>query len=341
MGYSMGERDETMIKHKVLGILRREQDYVSGERISKLLGVSRMAVSLAIKTLRSEGYVIESSTKKGYVLSDGPDRLTTGELLGYLPEERMKQVICLDTVDSTNKRLKEMAMDGAPEGTAVIADHQTAGRGRLGRSFSSPSHEGIYLSYLMKPKSAPADVASLTAWAAVATARAMEKVYDFRPGIKWVNDLVWQGKKVCGILTEMSVESETGAVQYVVVGIGVNVRQEAFAGELEQKAVSLKMATGKGIPRAKLAAELVRRLDAMAADWPRQGEKYLAAYRERSVMEGKDITLVWRDCEKKGTAVAINPDFSLRVRFSDGQEEDISSGEVSVRGIYDGGEQKS
>lgn len=329
-----------MTKDKVLSMLLQESDYVSGEVISKKIGVSRMAVSLAIKTLRAEGYAIESSTKKGYLLQKSTDSLSSGELMGYLPEERMKTVLCLDTVDSTNKRLKEMAMDGAEDGMVVIADEQTAGRGRLGRTFVSPSHDGIYFSYLMKPDGAPGDVASLTAWAAVATARAMEIACDFAPGIKWVNDLVWQGKKVCGILTEMSVESESGRIQYVVIGIGVNVNQNAFDGELIHKAASLKMATGKTFSRAKLAAEMVRQMDILRSDWSKKAETYLEEYRRRCIMAGRHITLQWRDSEKQGTALEINPDFSLKVRLDDGTVSDISSGEVSVRGIYDGLEQE-
>lgn len=330
-----------MTKDKVLSILLQEQDYVSGEAISKKIGVSRMAVSLAIKALRSEGYAIESSTKKGYLLQKSTDSLSSGELMGYLPEERMKTIICLDTVDSTNKRVKELAMDGAANGTIVISDKQTAGRGRLGRTFVSPSHDGIYFSYLMKPEGAPGDVASLTAWAAVATAKAMEIACGFSPSIKWVNDLVWQGKKICGILTEMSVESESGQIQYVVIGIGVNVNQNSFEGELLHKAASLKMATGKTFSRAKLAAEMVRQMDALREDWPHKAESYLEEYRRRCIMAGKHITLLWRDSEKQGTALEINPDFSLKVRYDDGTEGDIASGEVSVRGIYDGLEQKA
>lgn len=325
-----------MTKDTVLAMLRREPGFVSGEGISSALGVSRMAVNMAIKSLRAEGYVIESSTKKGYCLISGPNALNPGELLGCLSPERMETVHCLDTVDSTNKYLKALAMEGAPAGTTVIADEQTGGRGRLGRSFASPKGTGIYFSYLLRPEAAPADTAVLTAWTAVAMARAIEKVSGFAPGIKWVNDLVWQGKKVCGILTEMAVEGETAQVQYIVVGIGVNVGQDAFDGELEQKAASLKMVTGKEISRAALAAEMLRQMDALGADFPKKAEEYLQAYREACVVPGREVMLVRRDEVLRGTALEVTEDFSLKVRFADGSVEDVSSGEVSVRGIYDG-----
>ncbi|MEI3506310.1 MAG: biotin--[acetyl-CoA-carboxylase] ligase [Anaerotignum faecicola] len=216
-----------MTKDAVLAILRKENDYISGEHISRLLGVSRAAVNTAVKALRAEGYEISSSTNKGYHLDAVPNSISAQELAAYLDEARMQTVECLASVDSTNNRLRELALAGAPNGQVVLANEQTQGKGRRGRAFASPQDNGIYLSILFHPDTLPTDIVEITAWTAVATNNAIEEVCGVRAGIKWVNDLVIDRKKICGILTEMSVESESGYIQYLIIGIGINVNGQA------------------------------------------------------------------------------------------------------------------
>ena len=323
-----------MTKNRVLSLLKGTDGFLSGEQISAEIGVSRMAVSTAVKALRAEGYEITAVTNRGYRLERSPDRLTGGELMALLGEKRAQTLICLDTVDSTNRYLKALANDGAPSGTVVIAEGQTKGRGRRGRSFASPDRKGIYLSYLLRIEGAPADSTMLTAWAAVAAASAISTVCGVEPEIKWVNDLLLGGRKLCGILTELSVESESNLIDYVVVGIGVNVNEGAqdFPPELRDIAVSLAQALGKEQPRAALCAELIRCLDRLSCDWPQEKEHYLEAYRRYDRTVGKDILVISPGMERHAHALAIEPDFSLQVRFDGGEEAKLQSGEISIRG---------
>lgn len=325
-----------MTKDSVLMILRRDGGYVSGERISDILGVSRAAVNAAVKGLRMEGYEIDSATNRGYCLRHAPDKLTTGELLAFLPEERMEHVLCLDTVDSTNRRLRELAYDGAPDGQVVLANEQTQGRGRFGRGFLSPRDKGIYLSILLRPEGTPAGTTAITAWAAVAVQRAVRKVCGVNAAIKWVNDLVLNGRKLCGILTEMSVESESGQIQYVIVGVGVNVNEEKseFPEEIRGVAASLYAETGVRFRRAPLAAEIIRELDNLRAAWPHGKDAYLTAYRAGNITIGREVLVRKGEHVFPGVTVAINDDFSLAVRYEDGRIENLTGGEVQVRGMY-------
>lgn len=325
-----------MTKDNVLVLLKQKKDYVSGEEISRELGVSRAAVNTAVKKLRAEGYEILSATNRGYSLQRSVDSLTAGEIYPYIPKERRETVHCLEQVDSTNTYLKKLAQEGAADGTIVIANEQTAGRGRLGRSFQSKKNTGIYMSMLMRPEQGIENISEITAWVAVAVAKAIEKVAGVKPGIKWVNDLILGKKKICGILTEMAMEGESGHIQYLVTGIGINVHNkiEDFPEELRATASSILEETGKQISRAELAATLIQELDTMYQQWPKEKERYLAYYREVCVTVGKEIRILRRGEEKAGTAVDVTDEFHLQVAYPDGSEEIISSGEVSVRGMY-------
>lgn len=318
---------------KVLTILLREKRYVSGEEISEMIGLSRASVNSAVKSLRRIGYEIDSVTNKGYMLISGPDILSLGAIGEYLDDSRLERVVVLDHTDSTNKVLREMAFDGASPGTTVIANEQNAGRGRMGRSFFSPGDCGIYLSYLMKPDTAPSDAVTVTAWTAVAMVRAIDRVAGIRPNIKWVNDLMFNRLKLCGILTEMSVESETGRIASIIIGIGINVKNRTsdFPKELRNIATSLAMASGKRINRAELAAAMITELDKMSRDWPNKKEEYLAEYREADMTCGCEVNVLSGESKRLATAIKINDDFSLKVRYPDGKKEDLSSGEVSLK----------
>ena len=324
-----------MIKEEVLAILKKKNDYVSGEKISTRLGVSRMAISPAVKSLRSDGYNISSVTNKGYRLLENQnmDKLTTGELMTYLSKERMETVLCLDIIDSTNTKLRELAFDGAASGYVVVANQQTSGRGRLGRSFMSPKDTGIYLSVLLRPDCLPKDCPAITAWTGVAVSRAIKRITDVSPSIKWVNDLFMNDKKICGILSELSVESESGHVQHIIVGIGINVneRPDEFPDELKNIATSIYAETGKKTSRAELAAALIEELDIISSKWPDAKEEYLAEYRKLTMTTGRDIYVISGENKTKAKALEINDDFSLKVRYEDETIENLSSGEISTR----------
>ena len=325
-----------MTKDEVYSILKNAHGYVSGEKISSQLGVSRAAVNVAVKALRKEGYEIASVTNRGYCLISSPDGLTVGAVMSYLGPERMQTVQVLQTTDSTNRRVQELAMNGAPDGMIVVANEQTAGRGRLGRTFHSPKDTGIYFSVLLRPTCEPSEIVQITTWTAVAIARAVERTTGMRPDIKWVNDLMMGGRKICGILTEMSVESETGTIQYVVAGIGVNVNQEIsdYPEELRGIAGSIAMAVGHPVRRARLTACMIEEMDNLRRDWPSRRAEYLRAYRELCISTGREVLVTdarhTGEFAKHGFCEAVNDDFSLRIRYEDGSYENVSSGEVSV-----------
>ncbi|MBO4242076.1 MAG: biotin--[Clostridiales bacterium] len=327
-------------KDYILSYLLEQEDFISGEILSSRLEISRAAVNTAVKALRSEGYNILSSTKKGYKIIDPPDKTGYGELLHYLPEDRVKLIHSFDEVSSTNDTLKQLSFDGAPGGTVVIADYQSKGKGRRGRSFDSPHGTGVYFSYLMRPSIAPADASQITARTAVAVCRAIRRSCGIDPQIKWVNDLVAGSKKVTGILTEMTFESESGTIDSIVIGIGINVDQKEtdFPEDIRDIAGSLMMAKGEYIRRAPLVAALTEEMDILSSSMPDGTSDYLSEYRKRCLTLGKEVSVVKvhdsGEVPRHGTAVDINPDFSLKVRFEDGHEEDLMSGEVSVRGLY-------
>lgn len=325
-----------MTKDQVLILLKQAEDYLSGEEMSKSIGVSRAAIHTAVNKLRKEGYQIESATNKGYRLQNSVDLLTSGEIQSFFSKKREADLICYETIDSTNTRLKELAQQGAKAGTVVVANEQTAGKGRLGRNFQSDKNDGIYLSILIQPNGGLEQISEITAWVAVCVARAIERVVQVIPGIKWVNDIVLEGKKVGGILTELSVEGESGKIQYLVVGIGINVHNvpESFPEELRQKASSIAAQTGKKINRAQLAAAMIEELDEMFHVWPNQKEEYLSYYRKNCVTLQKQVRLLRGGEERTGFAKGITEEFHLLVEYEDGSTEDISSGEVSVRGMY-------
>ncbi len=324
-----------MLRDEVLSILRQQTGDLSGEEISRRLGVTRMAVSNAVKTLREEGYVIDSATNRGYRLRKSADKLTAGDLFAFLPAERQALVRCFDQIDSTNSYLKREAANGAPNGLCAVANEQTAGRGRSGRSFFSAADCGIYLSMLLRPHCIPQRTMTLTAHAAVAVCEAVSRACGVETEIKWTNDVVLHGRKLCGILTEITLEGETGLADSVVIGIGINVNYspEDFPEEIRPVAGSIYSETGVRADRARLAAELILAMDRMAAAWAADSRSYLAAYRERCTTVQKDIRVLRANAARNAYAIEITDDFALRVRYEDGTEEELNSGEVSVRGL--------
>ena len=324
-----------MLRDDVLTLLRQQEgEPLSGEAMSRALGVSRAAVWKAMEALRQEGYLISSAPRKGYWLEESPDLLSAGELAR--PGRRVGgEIICLGTVDSTNNEIKRRAVGEVPDGLTVVAGEQTGGRGRRGRSFVSPPGKGLYLSAALRPECPLSEVPALTAWSAVAVCDAIEAVCGVRPGIKWPNDVILNGRKLCGILTELELEAETAALRYVVVGIGVNVSQtEAdFGPEVAPVAISLAQALGKAPRRAEVARALLDSLDRLYTGFPQERVQWLERYRADCFTVGQPIRVLFAAGEREGTALGVEEDFSLRVAWKDGGEEVISSGEVSVRGL--------
>ena len=325
-------------KDKVLSRLIKAGDYISGEQISRELGISRAAVNTAVKALRADGYITDSSTNKGYKLVKSQEKLSAGSIMAYFDDERDSDIIFLESVDSTNNYLKEMASLGkAKYGDCVIANLQTKGKGRLGRRFESAADNGIYLSYLLDPKGqTPEKISQITAWTAVAVRDAIFESCRVSTEIKWVNDIVSGAKKLCGILTEMSVVGESGEAENVVIGIGINVNHDSenFSEEIRDIATSLKLETGKEQNRAKLCAALTEKLDRMSEDFPFQKDYYLSEYRKSCLVPGKKIRIIKNGEERTGIAVDVDENFGLVVEFDDGKKETVTGGEVSVRGFY-------
>ena len=324
-----------MLRDEVLALLKRGEE-LSGEAMSQALGVSRAAVWKAVEALRGEGYAISSAPRRGYRLEGSPDRLSAGELAGAVAGRRVgRELVCLETVDSTNNEVKRRAVDAVPDGLVVLAEEQTGGRGRRGRSFVSPAGKGLYLSALLRPDCPLEQVSALTAWTAVAVCDAVEELCGIRPGIKWPNDVILDGRKLCGILTELELEAETAALRYVVVGLGLNVSQTAedFGPEVAPVAVSLAQALGRAPRRAEAAGAVIAALDRMAADFPRRWGECLERYRADCLTLGRPVRLLRAGGEEAAVAEAIDETFALVVRRPDGRRETVSSGEVSVRGL--------
>ena len=261
----------------------------------------------------------------------------TNEILKLLPGDHPWQnhILWFDTIDSTNTQAKNLALQGAPHGTVLIAGHQTGGRGRLGRSFHSPAGSGIYMSVLLRPECVPSELMHLTCAAASAACDAVEAAAGFRPGIKWTNDLVFGRRKLAGILTELGLDHK-GRVSYAIIGIGINCRQQEsdFPEELRGIAGSLTGITEKSIELSQVAAALLVALERMDRELLTGKQEMLARYRRDCVTLGQQISLVRGEEVRHGTALDIDELGALIVRFDGGHTEAVNSGEVSIRGMY-------
>lgn len=321
-----------MTKDAVLKLLwDRPGQYLSGAELARSLSVSRTAVWKAVGQLRDEGYPVESVTRRGYRLREEGDVLSAEGIARFLRHRELELRFC-GSISSTNTVLKGLAAEGAPAGLALVAARQTAGRGRMGRSFYSPPDSGLYLSLLLRPAIPAAEAVRLTACAAVAAAEAIEALSGAETGIKWVNDIFVGGRKVCGILTEASVDCESGRMQHVVIGVGVNLRTPAGDFPAELRGIAGAAFEGREIPalRCRLAAGILDRLMDYSAkpDDPAVFE----AYRSRSLVLGREINILAPGAEPvPAEAVALEEDYSLLARLADGTLRRLSSGEVSIR----------
>ena len=258
------------------------------------------------------------------------------KILSYLPAECPwgDTLYWYSQTDSTNTQAKLLAKQGASQGTVLVAGNQTAGRGRMGRTFQSPDGQGVYLSVILRPNCAPTELMHLTCAVGVAMVNAVEKVCGIRPQVKWINDLVIGNKKLGGILTEMSLAK--GLVEYAVVGIGINCLQEKedFPAEIADLATSLSIACGKPVSPQHMAAAMISQLYAMAQTLLAKKEQWMAAYKANCITLGKDIQVIRPDCVLPGKALDIDADGGLVVKYADGSIQTVASGEVSVRGMY-------
>ncbi|MBM6920608.1 biotin--[acetyl-CoA-carboxylase] ligase [Phocea massiliensis] len=320
-------------KERVLSFLEAHKgNDISGAMIAESLGVSRASVWKAVETLRSEGYPIDAASKKGYRLANRSDILSKESIVPFLkPNSRIKEIHVYKEVDSTNTVAKQLANAGAPDGVLVAAEHQTAGRGRMGRQFYSPKENGVYFS-VMRRLPFPAEVTTLvTSAAAVAVCRAIQSLYGIEAQIKWVNDVYIAGKKVCGILTEASMNFEHQTLDYVVVGIGVNVTAQEYPPELASIITSLDQHTSEPIDRSQLIAAIVNELEDFCENL--SARTFLPEYRARSFLIGQPIRVISPMQTYEAKAIEIDDDGHLVVQTADGTTKTVNSGEVSVRPV--------
>lgn len=323
-----------MVRDDVLSALEQQRgEVISGGTLAKQLGVSRTAVWKAITSLKADGHEIESVPGEGYRLSLQSDILSAAGIRVWLhTAEIASSIEVVDQLESTNTVLKRRAAD-LPSGYVLVADSQTGGRGRRGRTFLSPSGTGVYMSILLRPELPLAQVNTLTIGAAIAACRAFEDAAGFRPSIKWVNDVLKNGKKLCGILTEASIEAETGALSYVVVGIGINARppEGGFPEELREIVGSLEDFSSHPIDRNQLAAAFLNHMEeCYSLICKNDLSELLEQYRSYVDFLGQPIRILENSGVREATAVEIDDHGHLIVE-ANSVRETLFAGEISIR----------
>ena len=323
------------MKEEILRLLRSADGYISGQELCNWFGVSRTAVWKAINQLKEAGYEIEAQQNKGYRLMAAPDLMTEAEIKSLMHTEWVaKEVLYFDTIDSTNIKAQELAEKGYQSGTLVVADKQESGKGRRGRSWVSPSGTGIFMTLMIKPDINPNNASMLTLVAALAVAKAITSVTGEKALIKWPNDIVVNGKKVCGILTEMNAQFDY--INHIVVGIGINVHNESFPEEISQMASSLMIeAGGKRFHRAQIIAETMSYFEQYYDTFLKTQDlsALVREYDELLVNRNKSVRVLDPKEPFDGKAMGITPKGELIVDTWESRKL-VSSGEVSVRGIY-------
>lgn len=316
------------MKNKILNILKNSGDYISGEKISEQLNISRAAVWKHIKNLKNSGYEIESVTNKGYRLIFSPDLLSAGEITKGLNTEFIgRKLIIFDETDSTNTQAK--LHSSYPEGSVFIAEVQNHGKGSRGRQWLSPRGTGIWHTILLKPDISLMEVSQITLIAGLAVCRAI----GLGAQIKWPNDIVIGSKKVCGILTEMS--AETDMINYVVCGIGINVNDKDFPPEISHRATSMYLESGQKYTRNEIIARLLNEFEGVYKKFLEGGlTAVLDDYKKSCVTLGREVSVIFKKETVAGRAVDIDDSGALIVETDSGRIT-VNSGEVSVRGIYD------
>ena len=323
------------MKEEILRLLRGADGYISGQELCNRFGVSRTAVWKAINQLKEAGYEIEAQQNKGYRLMAAPDLMTEAEIKSLLHTDWVaKEVLYFDTIDSTNTKAQELAEKGYPSGTLVVADKQESGKGRRGRSWVSPSGTGIFMTLMIKPDINPNNASMLTLVAALAVTKAITSVTGEEAMIKWPNDIMVNGKKVCGILTEMNAQFDY--INHIVVGIGINVHNESFPEEISQMASSLMIeAGGKRFHRAQIIAEAMSYFEQYYDTFLKTQDlsALVREYDKLLVNRNKSVRVLDPKEPFDGKAMGITPKGELIVDTWESRKL-VSSGEVSVRGIY-------
>ena len=309
--------------------------YLSGQQLSNQLGITRAAIWKEIKKLKEQGYTISSVTNKGYCLVENPYLVSSQLIQSHITGQHKNKVVCLDMVDSTNLYANRLILDGTENGTVVIAEEQTQGAGRMGRSFDSQKGKGLYLSMVVVPNCTVDKLTMLTTYAGLAVCYALEELDGFAPSIKWPNDIIMDNKKLVGILTRLVTDGESNMISHGIIGIGINILQDEFPEELQEKAISLKQVNGKEYLRTELAGKLITQLNRIFIEenWLNNPPTYaLGDIKKRSCTIGKKVEVISYNCHRVGSAYDISDTGGLMVEFPQGKEE-ISFGEVSVRGL--------
>ena len=318
------------LKDKVLAVLEENKGKsVSGSEIARSVGMTRSAVWKAVKTLREEGYSICAVTNRGYCLSEESDFLSEPSIVPNLRTKALgRKIDVFKTIDSTNNFAKSLAQLGAVHGTTVVSEVQTQGKGRMGRDFYSPMGMGVYMSVILRPKLSVEHSLLITSCAAVAVAEAIEKVAGIECKIKWVNDIYAGGKKLCGILTEASVDVEQGGLEYAIVGMGINVQNVTFPKNLTDVATSVKMESGKSVSRRQLAAEILNCIEERLETI--RDKSFLEEYRRRSNVIGTRIEVTHNEISEEMDCIGIDEIGRLLVRLDSGEEKALTSGTVRI-----------
>lgn len=320
------------IKQQVLKLLEENRgNTINGAKLALELNVTRSAIWKAVKTLQKDGYRIEAVTNKGYSLLQVNDIVSKESITPFLKGAAMEfQLDVRQTVTSTNTIAKELAANGAKEGTVILAREQTEGRGRMGRTFYSPSASGVYFTIILRPQVTLEDSLLITTATAVAVSKAIETISGVPAKIKWVNDIFVGEKKVCGILTEASLNFESGSLEYAVVGIGINISTKDFPDEITQSAGSVFSDKPNDTPvTSMLVAEVLNNLSNCIDSLTQK--QYLDEYRERSFLLGQEIVVLKGKQSTPAKAIDIDNKARLVVEYEDGSIEALISGEVSVR----------
>ncbi len=322
------------MKEKILHILKEAQGYVSGEALSRMLSVSRSAVWKSINALRKDGYVIDSVTNKGYCLQISPDILSASEVCSGLATKQIgKKLLFFSQVDSTNEELKRQARAGAENGLVCTAEQQTAGKGRLGRSWVSPPGTGIFASVLLRPDIPPTEVPGITLAAGLAVCRAVQIVTGCQAKIKWPNDVLIDSKKLCGILTEMAAEADR--VDFVIVGIGINANTACFPEEIAHKATSILLETERRIDRRTLLREVLKQLEIYIDEFLTDATgSIVKEYKTECATLGRQVQVLRGKKTLEGTAVDITDTGALIIQQQNGARIAVSAGDTTVQGLY-------
>jgi BirA family transcriptional regulator, biotin operon repressor / biotin---[acetyl-CoA-carboxylase] ligase len=314
----------------ILSLLKDADAFISGQEIGVRLGISRAAVWKRILALRSRGYAIEALPSKGYCLKSAPD-LAEDYLLMQIKSDLWKDIIVHDSVESTNDLAMSLATRGqiAP-GTVLVADHQTRGKGRLGRTWESPAGKNIYMSLIIRPELEPKDTTLLTVLSAVAGALALQRSCSMLVSIKWPNDLVISNKKVGGILTEVRADPDRVALAVIGIGINVSTDHRGLPEVIRDIATSVRMETGKNYPRNEIIIHLLREFEQWYTILKEEGRKpLLDAWRKNSSTLGRKVNVVMRDVSWSGIAEDIDDNGMLILRLPSGERRTISSGDIS------------